>query len=222
WRPISLLKSMAKTVEAVIRNRIMKIAVIPSYIHGYVNSRSTVTAIRSLKDEVLEAKGGEKVLVLYDLSAAFDKISQKYIIKTFKKRTNKRWSQLIHSYPVGHTSTLDGVKRTTSLGVPQGSCTGPVCFMLSTIELGELLSTQNVRFKRKVAIYADDIAVCLEANTVEDLIFAIEDTDRIVEAWAERANLQTNKTKNEIFVKDTSLKNTLEEKLIEKGMNDTA
>ncbi|KAF4689104.1 hypothetical protein FOZ60_002065 [Perkinsus olseni] len=222
WRPISLLKSMAKIVEAVLRNRIMKFAEIPPYIHGYVNNRSTVTALRSLSDEVLDVRGGDKVLILYDLSAAFDKISQRYIIKTFKKRTNRRWSELIHSYLVGHTSTLDGVKRTRSLGVPQGSCTGPVCFMLSTVELGELLSVPNPRFKRKVAIYADDIAVSLEASTVEDLIYAIEDTDKIIGAWAEKTNMQVNKRKNEIFVRDITLKNNLEEKLIEQGKNETA
>ncbi|KAF4652770.1 hypothetical protein FOL47_010859, partial [Perkinsus chesapeaki] len=128
----------------------------------------------------------------------------------------------LHSYLVGHVSVPGGQKRKRSLGVPQGSCTGPVCFMIGTIGLGLELSKPNTRFIQKVVIYADDIAVHLEAGSVEDLLYAIRDTDEIVERWAMETNLQVNRKKNEIYVPDTRLKEDLKEMLIREGNMATA
>lgn len=140
---------------------------------GLPSRHSTETATISVMDDllcILDASG-TAVLVLLDLSAAFDTINHETLINALSSRIGVVWSSLevdycssfLHGrsqYVWMGTATSD--PKPLNYGVPQRSVISPLLFSLYMEPLGDLVAQYGVSMHR----YADDTQLYLRVTSV--------------------------------------------------------
>jgi len=129
---------------------------------GFQKRHSTETALLKVSNDVLMAadSGQYTVLVLLDLTAAFDTVDHVIMIQHLQNDFGISGTVLewFSSYFNGRTFSVlangyQSESKTLSCGVPQGSVLGPILFLL-LFPLGRLISLfGNVSYH----FYADDI-----------------------------------------------------------------
>ena len=99
------------------------------------------------------------MLVLLDLSAAFDTVQHDTLLNRLKSRFGVdskvlEWFASYLGVPTQRVTVNDGLSSAFPLrqGVPQGSCLGPLLFMVYTSKLYDIVS----KHLPSVHCYADD------------------------------------------------------------------
>ena len=164
YRPISNLTLISKTIEKVVSAQLNTYLKDNNLLEpcqsAYRQGHSTETALVRVQNDVICAVGQRKavLLVLLDLSAAFDTVNHQLLIKTLQqlgiRGTMLHW---FSTYLVGRLQRIkvNGVTSQPKLldcGVPQGSVLGPILFTVYTASLGQLLRQLDVQYH----FYADD------------------------------------------------------------------
>ena len=174
--------------------------VLPEEQSAYCEFHSTETAMCSIVSDLLEYMDNGKcaILILLDLSTAFDTVDHKLLIDDlmyigvegvalnwFKSYLENR------SYHVIINETKSE-RRTLQRGVPQGSVLRPVLFSIYTIELAWILKQHNVKFK----MFADDTQFYLIINNVEDTISALNSLVCDIKQWMAKKKLKIKRREN--------------------------
>ena len=158
-------------------------------------------------------QGSVAVLVLLDLSAAFDTVDQAVLLKQLEyslgvKGEALRW---FHSYLTGRfqTVSIDGVTsspHSLAYGVPQGSVLGPLLFSCYTYPLGKIIRQHGL----SMHFYADDsqLYVFFKPATTEKVtaIKQLEECIAEVRTWMRRSFLKLNEEKTEVIIFGTKSK----------------
>ena len=122
---------------------------------------STETALVKVTNDLLIAadKGLLSVLVLLDLSAAFDTIDHHILIQRLEhligiKGTALSWfrSYLSDRFQFVHVNDESSMRTNVRHGVPQGSVLGPILFILYMLPLGNIIRKHCIHFH----YYVDD------------------------------------------------------------------
>lgn len=168
---------------------------------------STETALLKVSNEVQMAadSGRYSVLVLLDLSSAFDTVDHKILLHRLENEFGVAGSVLkwFSSYLSDRTFFVyvnDILSEATPFlnGVPQGSVLGPLLFLLYITPLGNILKHfNNVSYH----FYADDIQLYCSFNDSEfhkltDLLNCIS----CVKSWLASNCLQLNSKKTETLI----------------------
>jgi hypothetical protein len=187
YRPVSNLpyisKILEKVVAARIKDHLQSCDLLESLQSAYRQHHSTETALVKVFNDLALALDEKKVgiLVLLDLSAAFDTIDQDILLKRCSNVFGITGSALswIKSYMTGRTQSVNikGVHsdpQVLKCGMPQGSVLGPLLFTMYTTPLGALLRACDSSFH----LYPDDTQLYLvfEINQVGDACHLMEDT----------------------------------------------
>jgi len=115
---------------------------------------------------MLEAMDNQKVsiLALLDLSAAFDTVDHKALLKQLKDRcgVQKDALQWFDFYPSKHSQMVklnDILSKSVSLicGLPQGPVLGPLLFLIYTLPLGDIVQCMSLQYH----LCADDTQICM-------------------------------------------------------------
>ncbi|GAA6107052.1 uncharacterized protein tmem132a, partial, partial [Tachysurus ichikawai] len=164
YRPVSLLSFLSKILERIVYNQ-LSVYLSQNNLQdpnqsGFKAAHSTETALLDVSEKLHAARSAKlsAVLILLDLSAAFDTVNHKTLLSTLRslRICGSAWKWFA-SYLEGRSYqvTWRGVTsapRTLSTGVPQGSVLGPLLFSLYTHSLGEVISSHGFSYH----CYADD------------------------------------------------------------------
>ncbi len=148
YRPISLLPFIAKTLERVVFNQVSLFLSqnnkLDAKQSGFRSGHSTETALLSVTEVLRNAKADSKssVLILLDLSAAFDTVNHQILLSTLSSlNINRIPLHWFESYLTGRSFRVAWVWEVSKAhqlvtGVPQGSVLGPLLFSTYTTSLG--------------------------------------------------------------------------------------
>ena len=150
-RPISNLAYISKLIERAVYNQIhdhlLCWNLYPILQSAYRQYHSTETALLKVLNDILMNMNSQCVtlLVLLDLSSAFDTIDRKILLERLSSKFGFRGKFLnwFSSYLSGRSYRvmLNGTssdKYELNFGVPQGSCLGPLLFILYASKLFDI------------------------------------------------------------------------------------
>uniref|UniRef100_A0A8C4DRA9 Reverse transcriptase domain-containing protein n=1 Tax=Dicentrarchus labrax TaxID=13489 RepID=A0A8C4DRA9_DICLA len=210
YRPISNLPFLSKILEKVVAKELCDFlhnnSLFEDFQSGFRVHHSTETALVKVNNDFLTASdnGLVSVLVLLDLSAAFDTIDHNILLRRLEhqigiKGTALSWfkSYLSDRSQFIHVNDESSVNTTVSHGVPQGSVLGPILFTLYMLPLGNIIRNHSINFH----CYADDTQLYLsikpnEINQLSKLQTCLTD----IKSWMTCNFLMLNSEKNEILV----------------------
>ena len=165
YRPISLLNGTAKIIEKIIYKEIEQYLETNNLLnpnqHGFRKNYSTTTQLKRIYSTIIEAKANKKttVTVMIDLEKAFDKVRHDILIyKMLALKIDPHTIKLIKSYLhqrsfFVYLNSAKSKLHIAESGVPQGSCLGPLLFLIFINDLKPSPSTNVKHF-----LYADDTA----------------------------------------------------------------
>ena len=206
YRPISVLPVVSKVLERQIHKQLLgyfdKYNLLCKLQSGFRKQHSTETAVTFFTDEILMNMDNGLVTgcVFIDLAKPFDSVDHSTLIHKLKHYgvcdESLQWFQDYFSGRkqfVCIDSQLSEELPITS-GVPQGSILGPLLFIVYINDLPNCMKNCSVN------MYADDTALYLGGQTVDEINNSIdEDLVRLAE-WLQDNKLVLNVAKTKCLL----------------------
>ena len=147
YRPISLLNTLGKIMEAVLAARISYMAtthhLLPETHFGGRRGSCVETAIHHLLEKIYAAWNEDKIasLLMMDVSAAYPNTSHQRLLHNLRKRkidvkvVNWVTSFLTNRQTIVKTNEHTTPKLYTDLGLPQGSPLSSILYLFYNVDL---------------------------------------------------------------------------------------
>jgi ribonuclease HI len=218
YRPIALLNTLGKALEAVVANRLTYLAdvyhLLPSRHTGGRKLMSTDHAMHLLLQRIHDAWADGKVasLLLLDVSGAFDNVSRPRLLHNLRKRrVNQPLVRWIDSF-LSNRSTILRLQEYTApsapieTGIPQGSPLSPILYLFYNADLIEACKTENT----ETVGYIDDASILAVGPTTPRNCKILKSIHRIAETWARQHGSQFAPAKYELvhFTRDPKANTT--------------
>ena len=218
YRPIALLNTLGKALEAIIANRLAYLAdtyhLLPSRHTGGRKLASTDHAIHLLLQRIHEAWADGKVasLLLLDVSGAFDNVSRERLLHNLRKRrVNQTLIRWIGSFLSNRSTTLKLHEYTApsapiQTGIPQGSPLSPILYLFYNADLIEACKTENT----EAVGYIDDASILAVGPTAQRNCKTLKAIHQKAEKWALQHGSQFAPAKYELvhFTRDPKMNTT--------------
>ena len=211
YRPVSNLNYISKLVEKVVAKRLQshleKNDLNTAFQSAYRQKHSTETALLRVHNDVIGFLDNKQcaILVLLDLSAAFDTIDQDILITRLRNRFGVsgdvlKWFESYVFHRSQHVNIDGTLSESASLiyGVPQGSVLGPILYTLYTDPISEIISSYGLNYH----LYADDtqLYIPINSSTKDTSIKTIEQCANDIKSWMSSNKLKLNDDKTEVIL----------------------
>ena len=172
---------------------------------GFRQHHSTETALTRVTNDLLLAadNGLVTILVLLDLSAAFDTIDHNILLHRLEVDVGITGSALCwfksylsdrHQFVNVNGQSSDSIK--VNYGVPQGSVLGPILFSLYMLPLGNIIRKHGINFH----CYADDTQLYLSIKPGQNSYSTkLEACLKDIKTWMTTNYLLLNPEKTEVI-----------------------
>jgi exonuclease III len=220
FRPISNLPFLSKILEKVVLHQLSQHLLTNNLLSlhqsAYRAGHSTETALIRILNDILTSLDDDKisVLLLLDLSAAFDTIDHEILLTRLRINfgicdTALNWfrSYLSNRKQFVLIDENQSSKMSLDFGVPQGSVLGPVLFIMYTTPLTKLINNHSVHHE----MYADDTQL-EHSDTLDNynvLVKKLQDCVSDIKTWMSTNKLKLNDDKTEAirFIKHKQTQN---------------
>uniref|UniRef100_A0A8C5CCP5 Reverse transcriptase domain-containing protein n=2 Tax=Gadus morhua TaxID=8049 RepID=A0A8C5CCP5_GADMO len=210
YRPISNLPFLSKVLERIVAKQIVDYLarnnLFEPFQSGFRNFHSTETAITRVVNDILLAldKNTSTMLVMLDLSAAFDTIDHSTLLHRLEHYVGFGGTALgwLESYLTDRTQFVlhEGAESKhckLRFGVPQGSVLGPLLFAIYMLPLGDVIRGFGISFH----CYADDTQLYIPVDSGDSAqIQKVESCLAAVKGWMSQNFLQLNSGKTELMI----------------------
>ena len=209
WRPIALLNTTGKLMEAIAATRLSKVAeearLLPEIQMGFRKGRSTESALFLLTSQVEKVwkEGMVASLLSLDISGAYDRVLPKILQQILERKGIPLWlSSWILSFCTSRSTTLvfdDSESSAIPIhcGVPQGSSLSPILFLFYISELHE---TVHFPFTGVSALgFADDTNLLAFGHSLKRNLLKLKNTHLKCLSWAARHGIVFSPEKYEIL-----------------------
>ena len=219
YRPISNLPFVSKILEKAVANQLCEYlrinGLFEDFQSGFRLNHSTETALVKVSNDLLLASdnGLVSLLVLLDLSAAFDTIDHNILLQRLEQTLGITgaalcWfkSYLSDRFQFVHVNDKASLQTKVNCGVPQGSVLGPILFTLYMLPLGNIIRKHNIHFH----CYADDTQLYLSMRPDEiNQVVQLQECLRDIKSWMTCNFLLLNSETSLYSALNTSEKNFL-------------
>ena len=206
YRPISVLSVFSRLLEKLGHDQVSNYLKVHKKFskcqHAFLKMHSTLTSLLNVTDAWFSNIDKRKIniSVFLDLKKAFDTVDHGILLSKLTKYgvvgTPLRWftsyltNRKQYCQVNGHKSSL----KTVHCGIPQGSCLGPLLFILYVNDFEQCLN------KCTTNMYADDTSVTCSAEDIDELCNDLRtEVDNIAE-WLRQNKLSLNTDKTECMV----------------------
>ena len=209
YRPISNLPFIGKVLEKVVFTQVSAFLTATCcfdlYQSGFREHHSTETALIKVVNDIRTNNDAGKttVLMLLDLSAAFDTVDHHILLHRLEHWVGLSGTVLswLRSYLENRSfyvaiGNFKSEPMPLSCGVPQGSILGPLLFNLYMLPLGALIKQHSISYHS----YADDTQIYLslspdDLSPMDSLYQCFTD----INTWMSQNFLQLNTEKTEVI-----------------------
>lgn len=154
-----------KIIDTILKNRLLQHIeqlVDINIQFAFIPNRSKEHMIHNILTS--EAYTDMAFIIQLDISKAFDEVDSSIALRKIKKTMDRSTSDLIHSavqsrYILHDSKDFRAYKQETK-GVPQGTSTGPLLFIISLDEMLKKIRAHDI----KIWAYADDMVIILPKN----------------------------------------------------------
>ncbi|XP_060929417.1 uncharacterized protein LOC133003646 [Limanda limanda] len=213
YRPISNLAFLSKVFEKVVASQLQDHlkhnSLFEKFQSGFRSAHSTETALLKVTNDLLMTAdaGSPSLLILLDLTAAFDTVDHTLLLERLYKAVGLSDSALkwFQSYLSGRTEyvSLGRCKSRllpVSCGVPQGSVLGPILFIIYMLPLGRVISKHRMSFH----CYADNTQLYIKtAPNPSAAISCLTACLGEIKTWMSSNFLKLNSSKTEALLVGT-------------------
>lgn len=215
-RPICLLPTIGKVLDKVLANRLSHFLETNGHLSdrqfGFRKRKSAVDAVNTAVETIRGAKAAGKhaLVVALDIKNAFNSAwYPKLRCALAGTRCPVNLAQTISSFLDDRTVSSESIEVKTERGCPQGSCLGPILWLLlmeewfSLVEKIEAVAGTTVHAQA----YADDQLIIISGPSVKKLEGTWTRVWGACEAWAAANKLQYSPDKTEaMFAGASALK----------------
>ena len=209
YRPISLLSSLGKLLEKIIKQRLMleieRRNILPQHQAGFRSRKSTIYNIVRLERYAQgqlrrPRRRRHSAVILFDIKAAFDSVWHDGLIY---KLNDLRLPRYIINYLISflHNRTAaieieNVLSRQFNLksGTPQGSPLSPLLYIMYTAD-----SMNEIPTHTEHGLFADDTALWTSGNTMTILTSRLQQSIDAFESWCKSWKLKLQPTKTELI-----------------------
>ena len=218
YRPISLLELIAKLYEKIIGNRLLYFFehnnLFKEQQFGFRPGHSTEQSINLIVETIKENKRQNKftMVTTRDVEKAFDKLWHQGLIYKLSITYNIEldfvsiiFNYLINRIVIPYFNSIKGPSYTPLAGVPQGSCLGPILFIIFVNDAPNPLYHNTV-----TAQFADDMVHVVRSdqtghNRIENAKKKLINELKLTDNWEKKWKIKTNTSKIKIGIFGTSI-----------------
>ena len=206
YRPISVLPFLSRLFEKLVYNQLYDHLDTNNLIYakqsGFRSLHSTVSCLLNFTNDsyINMDKGKLTGLIFIDLKKAFDTVDHEILLSKLQKYgINELEYDWFKSY-LANRRQFCRVNGTSSnveeinCGVPQGSCLGPLLFLIYINDLPYCLKTSDV------TIYADDTTISYFSKSIGELNAMLNNDLHYLEEWLHGNKLTLNVLKTEAMI----------------------